>query len=69
MELSDGSSSNASNIKVAIRIRPLMEKEIISGQENGWSIENNTIFLNARNSSSANFSFGIDFGVFICKTF
>ena len=57
----DGSSPNASNIKVAIRVRPLMDRELANGQENGWSIDNNAIYLNSRNSTSSTFSFGIDY--------
>jgi hypothetical protein len=65
--LSEGFSSNASNIKVAIRLRPLMEKEIDNGQENAWSIDKNTIYLNGRNSSSIAFSFGIFCLLSFCK--
>jgi centromeric protein E len=58
----DGNGSSAdSSIKVAVRVRPLNEKEINSGQSLGWKVTDNCVsLLESRGYSASKFNYGVN---------
>ncbi len=53
-------SQTDSSIKVAVRVRPLNEKEINSGQTLGWKVTDNSVsLLENRGYSASKFNYGL----------
>lgn len=46
-------------IHVAIRVRPLNERELSSGQQDAWAVSGNSISQTTPASSSSVYSFGL----------
>ena len=55
--MSDQVPTNAAAVKVAIRSRPLNERERSTGQTNAWVIQGDTIYLPGNDSKPAQGTF------------